>query len=59
MLFILGDRIKSAKAEALDACEVDTAISDHQHFYFEHDGRLIGLGPDEKWTWPCGSCPKA
>ncbi len=26
----------------------DTTISDHQHFYFEHDGRLIDLGPDEE-----------
>jgi len=26
----------------------DTTISDHQHFYFEHGGRLIDLGPDEE-----------
>ena len=26
----------------------DTTISDHQHFYFEHDGQLIDLGPDEE-----------
>ncbi len=26
----------------------DTTISDHQHFYFEQDGRLIDLGPDEE-----------
>ncbi len=25
-----------------------TKITDHQHFYYEHDGRLIGLGPDEE-----------
>ncbi len=26
----------------------DTTITDHQHFYFEHDGQLIDLGPDEE-----------
>ena len=26
----------------------DNTISDHQHFYFEHNGRLIDLGPDEE-----------
>jgi len=26
----------------------DTTISDHQHFYFEHDGTLIDLEPDEE-----------
>ncbi|MBI4723500.1 MAG: transcriptional repressor [Rhodomicrobium sp.] len=26
----------------------DTTISDHQHFYFEHDGRLIDLDPGEE-----------
>ena len=26
----------------------DTTISDHQHFYFENDGRLIDLGPEEE-----------
>ncbi len=25
-----------------------TKITDHQHFYYEHDGRLIDLGPDEE-----------
>ncbi len=27
-----------------------TKITDHQHFYYEHDGRLIDLGPDEEVT---------
>ncbi len=26
----------------------DTTITDHQHFFFEHDGRLVDLGPDEE-----------
>ncbi|MGO9546966.1 MAG: iron response transcriptional regulator IrrA [Rhodomicrobium sp.] len=26
----------------------DTTVSDHQHFYFEHNGRLMDLGPDEE-----------
>ncbi len=26
----------------------DTTISDHQHFFFERDGRLVDLGPDEE-----------
>jgi len=25
-----------------------TKITDHQHFYYEHDGRLVDLGPDEE-----------
>jgi Fur family iron response transcriptional regulator len=26
----------------------DTTVSDHQHFYFEQDGTLMDLGPDEE-----------
>ncbi len=26
----------------------DTTVSDHQHFFFEHDGTLMDLGPDEE-----------
>jgi len=36
----------------------DTKISDHQHFYFEHDGRLIDLGPDEEVAVNVGKLPK-
>ena len=36
----------------------DTKISDHQHFYFEHDGRLIDLGPDEEVAVNVGKLPE-
>jgi Fur family transcriptional regulator, iron response regulator len=37
----------------------DMAISGYQHFYVEHDGRLMTWGRMRKWTWPCGGFPKA